>query len=251
MIVAVAAWGCVPALTGDDLCDEATQAVALRTLQCTSDAALANARHDAVAEGTCVADPARADVLVACPAAMLAAACAEVEAHGDQPSFWLALDPACAEVLSAAPASGTSGDTGAPVDDTGPGSCAAPILVDLTTVAPGAPLVVAVPDAGDSTALDACRTGGPSVRDLVFEVVVGAASTVAVTVSGATGEVPTLVLAAGDLCPPVGATSCSGLLPGTQTNLFVAPGPQTRRVVFQPTSALPGASASFVALPGT
>lgn len=113
------------------ICEDWAYAISERTLVCTDDADAANARYDVITDQTeCLLsdevdqpynpngilpaddDPdgnARLDRLYDCVRAARQADCADVDTRGDDPTYWLALDPACAEVATAA---GLGADTG-------------------------------------------------------------------------------------------------------------------------------------------
>ncbi len=106
------------------ICDDLAFALSERSYVCDGDGTAANDRHDAFVEATrCllpdeVEDPynpngilpaddkpeerARIERLYDCVRAARAAECTDVAAEGDDPAFWLGLDPACAEVAELA-----------------------------------------------------------------------------------------------------------------------------------------------------
>lgn len=107
-------------LPEDRVCEDLSYAISERTLVCTDDGALANARAAAfLDEATCllgdeVEDPynpngilpadenpeenARLEGLYDCVRAARQAPCRGVEVRGDDAAWWLTLHPACADV---------------------------------------------------------------------------------------------------------------------------------------------------------
>jgi hypothetical protein len=83
---------------GDEICQEAGFSIANRTLACTSDQDLSNARYERLrGEYDCkAADPSsHTDTQVECPRALLAVTCEQVATLGEDLDAWLRSDPKC------------------------------------------------------------------------------------------------------------------------------------------------------------
>ena len=115
------------------ICEDLAYAISERTYVCEDDAELAEARHDAFSdaaecllsdevedpynpEGILPADEnlpeqERLEGLYDCVRAVRRADCAAVAAEGDDPAWWLGLDPSCVGVAAVEP-SDPAGDTG-------------------------------------------------------------------------------------------------------------------------------------------
>ena len=77
------------AAEGDDICREAAQAVAQRSVSCGGDTETANARYSAVLdEFACIANPESAPN-VDCAVAINALTCDQVQTLGDEPDGWV------------------------------------------------------------------------------------------------------------------------------------------------------------------
>lgn len=188
------AWlaACVPALTPADLCGEAAQAVALRTLQCTDDPDLANAAYDAWVEATrCHAEVDTGSVagLMACPAELLAAPCDEVRLQALRPTWWYRRSSSCVAMVHLDQTSPTTTPP-EPTSDV-PGSCAQPLLVDLSGDAAFTEtqqtLAVDLPDIQTFT-----NCGPDQPVDAYLDVSTDPAGDVWVQVDGAIGQAGTL-----------------------------------------------------------
>jgi len=115
-----------PALQPEDVCAEVAHAVALRTLECTGDPELANERGQIMADGQCLASGVHEE-LWQCPRTLYAATCEQVEADGDEPNFWIGLDPICTSVLDHG-----GGEAFEPIEPfDGVGSCGDPWITNL------------------------------------------------------------------------------------------------------------------------
>jgi hypothetical protein len=97
--------GCAPAwipMEPQAVCQDVAYAVAARTFECQSDEALATERTAAFEDGyTCLVTSLREPIglYYACPVAVNALSCDEVEAFGDDLDLWLAASDACATIL--------------------------------------------------------------------------------------------------------------------------------------------------------
>lgn len=112
---------CVPLLRVEHLCQQALQAVALRTLECTGQTRAADEASAAVRGFDCpdserIVDTGAASTgPLSCASAILAAPCEEVDLRYAEPAFWLAR-PGCASLWDepATPPGDGGGTTTAP-----------------------------------------------------------------------------------------------------------------------------------------
>jgi len=119
LVLALAACDPIDPMPADLPCTEARAAIAARTLECTGDAALSDARAAAFDRGfACIPwsadDPALSDTsgprpedLFSCAFTIRNLPCETVAAHGDDLRAWLSEDPGCTWV--AEPKSGGGG----------------------------------------------------------------------------------------------------------------------------------------------
>lgn len=108
--------GCTQALEPDHLCREVGYAIAGRTVQCTGESSLAEARFDALLAGyTCrpvsgesfgedTAGRVAPQELFHCPLAIRNLPCEKVDEYGDDLDRWLEASPACAWIFTASTA---------------------------------------------------------------------------------------------------------------------------------------------------
>lgn len=135
-VLVAGALGCRSSLPEDALCKEVGYAIAGRTVQCTGDEALGNARFEAFEDDyTCVdvpvenltqdtAAPVAPQNLYHCPLALRNLPCELVIEYGDDLDRWLTASPVCAFITGPG---GGSTDSAAPAADSGaPNSGAAP-----------------------------------------------------------------------------------------------------------------------------
>jgi len=229
-LACVLSLGCYPALTPDDVCAELVHAVALRTLECTGDQRLADARGQTMEAAGCVATTVDEPVWD-CPRAAYAASCTAVEAQGDDPDFWAGQDAACAMVVdlgtATTPSTPRPRPTTPPVTipvDEGPGSCLDPLVEELT--GPGQSAVWTLDEAvGDSVDYaPACLTAGPS-RDLAVSLTWDDTAPLELWASATGGgEVAVSMLAPRDTCAGALVSSCT-LVPSDGSWVPITQGP--------------------------
>jgi hypothetical protein len=128
VLLLAGAGGCRRSLPEDALCKEVGYAIAGRTVQCTGDEALGNARFEAFEDDyTCVdvpvenltqdtAAPVAPQNLYHCPLALRNLPCELVIEYGDDLDRWLTASPVCAYITSP---DGGSTDSAPPTADSG------------------------------------------------------------------------------------------------------------------------------------
>lgn len=220
--VAAVLGGCAyPTLQPEDLCAEVVHATALRTLECTGDNALANARGTAMADLECVAS-AVDEELWACPRAVYAAPCPEVEVLGDEVAYWLGRDLSCVRVLRSPSGGGSSMGLVPPYE--GPLSCDMPPFVTLLGSANGFDEWFSA-EIGDSIGFaPSCLPAVPT-RDLALKIFWDDSGAPLALWSSTQDlpEVAATVLIDGDTCATARAQSCS-LLPSSGAWVELAQG---------------------------
>ena len=127
-VLVAGALGCRSSLPEDALCKEVGYAIAGRTVQCTGDEALGDARFESFEDDyTCVdvpvenltqdtAAPVAPQNLYHCPLALRNLPCELVIEYGDDLDRWLTASPVCAYIASP---DGGSSDSAAPTGDPG------------------------------------------------------------------------------------------------------------------------------------
>lgn len=221
LLLPCALTACVPALTGDHLCEQVGQAIALRTVACTDDPRLGNRRYEALfEEGRCQAAPEQVEAAVSCTDALLRADCAAVEAEGDDPRWWLEQAPPCDGLFDLDPRPEPS-ETGATTAPPPGGTCANPQVVDLRGLPLGAPVAVSLylTPGAESIPLDCAPP--PARTDQVLTLLTDRAGLVQVTLTAGPPPAPlrASLLAQGANCQAA-VLSCFDLLAGVATPLY-------------------------------
>ena len=101
----VSAVGCLSNCSGvtdlkdNEPCKNVGYSIASRTLDCTSDPALANARYESFHRATRCQAAQGGEADFECAISLNEATCAEVETYGDDIDLWLARTDTCAAIL--------------------------------------------------------------------------------------------------------------------------------------------------------
>lgn len=214
---------CVPLLRVEHLCEQALQAVALRTLECTGQTRAADEAFAAVqgfdcpeAERIVDTGAASAGPLV-CARAILAAPCEEVDARYGEPEFWLA-QPGCAALWEQpAPTPGDGGGTTPAPDPLG--SCGNPArFVFSASDTTSRVTFSSLPEASSAPC-------GSAAAALHLEVQTTSPMRVAMSLRTAVPGAVWLVPTAGEDCAPAG--DCQVVTAETALDLLPAGTPAT------------------------